>query len=649
MRRPTVRRQQPGVALFPFLAVLICTMGALIVLLVLVVQGAQASARNEALAKAKTKNNSAEQAHLQEAVEELEWRTEIMQVQQNEFADKLKNKRLELSHLEDHIRRLREQAEQLKAQAIAFSKVGKEENMLDADFGRLQIEELQKQIAAKKKELDEAKRKVASAKPAYAIIPYEGPHGTSRRPIYIECREDGILLQPEGILLTVADFQGPLGPGNPLDAALRAVREHQAALGLPGEPYPLVIVRPNGALAFGACRTAMKHWENEFGYELVQEDTELKFPAPDPTLAATLQRTLRDARTRQTALAAAMPNRFAGETQLVSFRASEQPPSEMLGGSGTGNTTGGSGGVGTRGTPGSGVGGNGSLGENYGLAGESGMTSGANAPRGLSGTGNYNAQQGLSAGMQSGLPGMAPWSGNPAGSGSTNAAGGGNATIASTGTNQLRNGASGTSSQGSTTGTNSVAGATGQNGTAGRTSGGSANASSLSQAGGSGSAGSASGSGSAGGSSSSGSASSGQEQGGVPSLNITAGQTSALAKASKARQNRANNWALPESQQKATPITRPIYVDCLPDKFILLADKNEGRAPLVVPLEESLQTQVDSLLGAVWQHMDRWGLAILNGYWKPVLVVNVQPGADARFAELQQALQGSGIDVERKR
>ena len=40
------RRQNVGVALFPFLAVLICTMGALIVLLVLLVQQARVDASN---------------------------------------------------------------------------------------------------------------------------------------------------------------------------------------------------------------------------------------------------------------------------------------------------------------------------------------------------------------------------------------------------------------------------------------------------------------------------------------------------------------------------------------------------------------------------------------------------------------------------
>ncbi|MEZ6075433.1 MAG: hypothetical protein R3C56_07100 [Pirellulaceae bacterium] len=36
--------------------------------------------------------------------------------------------------------------------------------------------------------------------------------------------EQGIRIQPEGILLRTEDLEPPYGPGNPLDAALRTIR-----------------------------------------------------------------------------------------------------------------------------------------------------------------------------------------------------------------------------------------------------------------------------------------------------------------------------------------------------------------------------------------------------------------------------------------
>jgi hypothetical protein len=46
--------------------------------------------------------------------------------------------------------------------------------------------------------------------------------------------------------------------------------------------------------------------------------------------------------------------------------------------------------------------------------------------------------------------------------------------------------------------------------------------------------------------------------------------------------------------------------------------------------------------------MDRWGLAVSNGYWKPILTIEVKPGGEECFWELQQLLRGSGIEVEKK-
>ena len=49
--------------------------------------------------------------------------------------------------------------------------------------------------------LAEEARRVAKGRPdSYAIIPYDGPNQTRRRPIYIECSADAVILQPEGIV-----------------------------------------------------------------------------------------------------------------------------------------------------------------------------------------------------------------------------------------------------------------------------------------------------------------------------------------------------------------------------------------------------------------------------------------------------------------
>ncbi len=373
MRRPTARRQQPGMALFPFLAVLLCTMGSLIVLLVLVVQQARAgSAAVAEKSAAVPQLDPEEQRRLLEQEEDLQWRAEMLQQQRDAYAEDLLNKREELSHFEDHIRRLQDRAEKLVAEAEEMQNAGKGQ-LADRESAMQQLAEMEKEIAERKAELEKSRKEVLRRRPAYAIIPYDGPNGTSRRPMYIECTEEGIVLQPERVVLSANDFQGPMGPGNPLDAALRATRDYLHRGGLKGEPYPLVIVRPSGAIAFGACRTAMKHWESEFGYELVDQDAEIKFQPADPQLAALQQRAVQDARKRQQALVAAMPKRFAdAESKLTSFRAADNQfasddDQEVGPGYGGGNN---------RGVPGTGTGGRGS----------------GNGPRGASGTGGSGTQ-----------------------------------------------------------------------------------------------------------------------------------------------------------------------------------------------------------------------------------------------------------------
>jgi hypothetical protein len=50
----------------------------------------------------------------------------------------------------------------------------------------------------------------------------------------------------------------------------------------------------------------------------------------------------------------------------------------------------------------------------------------------------------------------------------------------------------------------------------------------------------------------------------------------------------------------------------------------------------------------VWTHIERWGIAVAGGYWKPVLRVRIEPGAEPRFHELESLLRDSGLVIERR-
>ena len=242
MKRSRVKQSSGGFSLFPFLAVLLCTVGVLIVMLVLIVQ----MARVDAAEDADTSHPLQPPDQQQVAKEDFEWRRELLEQQRNQVQDEMASKRLELSHLEEHIRELERRWQELREAAADLQRRTRGQDA-GQDASLAELEKLQQEIRTAQAQLEAAKEQVAKRPTSYAIVPYNGPNGTQRRPIYIECTSQGVIIQPEGIVLESKDFDGPLGPGNPLDAALRGIREHYArtgSLGSQGEPYPLLIVRP---------------------------------------------------------------------------------------------------------------------------------------------------------------------------------------------------------------------------------------------------------------------------------------------------------------------------------------------------------------------------------------------------------------------
>ena len=212
------RRAAPRLSLFPFLAVLICTMGALMLLLLFVTRQARLQAGKEAAAK-----NAERQSSISAEMEMVEWRVEQLKNSRKATEDELKEARLELGHIEDHGRRLRDQFHDLTEQAKKAAEEGLKAGRFVA-AGEEELRQVEGQVAEAQQRLAQAQQAAARRPKSYAIVPYDGTKGTRRRPIYIECCSDFVVLQPEGIQFTEADFDEPLGPGNPLAAAIRGPR-----------------------------------------------------------------------------------------------------------------------------------------------------------------------------------------------------------------------------------------------------------------------------------------------------------------------------------------------------------------------------------------------------------------------------------------
>lgn len=318
MRRRRSKSVQPGVSLFPFLAVLICTLGVLIVLLVLAVQSAtiqkadreQTVASSEAdeveMAAARAKKKQRQQEVIAKLEDEIDLhilQTEGFESDRPKIRREVAKARDHRAHLESEIAKIEEQARQLV----------EEMKLLDSDLESPQLavnddelKRLNDRIEAARTRLIRKRENVeVIEQKKYAIVPYHGTGGTKRIPIFVECNRSGLVLQPWGIRLSREDFFHPVAAGNPVDAALTAVRNYYQKHELSGKdqrPYPLLVVRPDGAQSYGLARRSLISWDDEFGYELVSQGKDLDFGVVDPQLQQEIQLAVSKAKQTQLAL-----------------------------------------------------------------------------------------------------------------------------------------------------------------------------------------------------------------------------------------------------------------------------------------------------------------------------------------------------------
>jgi hypothetical protein len=599
-----------GVQMFSFLDAMICTLGALLVLLHAFARHGQIEAVRKAEAKAARESRQDTAADL----ELLKWRIEQLKLVREKTEAQLAEERLKLAHIEDHQRRLEEKSRRLQADAAQMARLSRDssdEQLRESGA----LEDVRQKVALAREAL--AKARQQNARPsAYSVVPYEGPNGTRRRPIYIECRDDAMILQPEGVELTPADFAGFLGSGNPLASALRGTREYYARRssdGKPdGEPYPLLLVRPEGVTTYYAARTALASWGSDFGYELIGSDWQLKFSEPDERLAELLRQIVADARLRMRELAVAMSELNAHRSG-VRLHASSRggfvvEGSPYGGGRGaTGRHRGEKTGWDSLDSQWADGGGNGDD-----APGEPGTRRGA-AHAGTAGTSNVGpAGRGNSPGNPYGVDGTSP--GEQASNGQH-----GGQTARQQGSPEGDPTSSGGTAQGDSPRAGQMAGSPG--------------GSASSMANGS-SAGSAMGN-------------SGDSSQQSASMNTTHSSSANAHRPDSLAKVRGRDWGLPDSGMGMSPATRPILVECHPDRLVIVSD-NRNVPPKVTRLSPEAQENIDEFVSNVWEHMKGWGIAGRGLYWRPTLVVAIAPGAADRYAEVKSLLADSGLDMRER-
>ena len=302
------KRKKLEVSTFPFLAVLLCTMGALILLLLIMDKKAKKASLEQAYeaAWAQSKNLQAktdiEKQNLES--EKSAW----IKLKSEQHEELLKKEatlekeiallKIELSQLDKNHKKSKSEtpSEDLLKKEIALTNEKSKLHMLaiklelekaNADKNLKETKDLTEKIVLMELILKEMKFSIDKDKFAFSIVPYFGKNGLNRKPLYIECNESGILFFPDKTLIPSNDESDNLK--NEILNRTSLLREYlQQTLG-PNEstPYLMLLVRPGGITNYWKLQSIIKPLDIDFGYELVDKIWVLDIPteqsAPSPS------------------------------------------------------------------------------------------------------------------------------------------------------------------------------------------------------------------------------------------------------------------------------------------------------------------------------------------------------------------------------
>jgi len=653
---------------FTYLDVLVCTMGSLLLMLVMFGEKAKLAAIAEAQAKEAEPAAAAPSTELAMSAEPTDDPTKLAHMLaeaesrhaelvrlRDQARDRLRDEQQRAAHSEQQQRVLEHDLAKLNLTLRALQ-AAEEKQTVDEEVAEQELQRLAKLVADTEQRVDQM-RKDNVGKRSYAIVPYKGPNGTSRRPIFIECTHDAIVIQPEGIRLTEADFEAPITAGNPLAAAIRAAHEELNARARAGgetdppDAYPLFIVRPDGVNAYEVALAATRTWDSDFGYEFVEADWNLEYPQPDARLAQITSHAVEQARERQKLLALAAPRRYSGR---------------MLGaGAGAG---GGRGRAGASGGLGTGDGGQSGGGDSSSIQ----LAGGTSPNRGTfaeetaqahGGTGNELGLGGAAGdladtryGRQGGgeIGGALGEYASSATQGDAGTPGAPSATYPASGDGRY---GAGTTAGAQPMNHNGTAGGAPHGSAAANSQSSTVNGSTSSSAGapntGPASASSAQAMDAfdphaAPGSAERQAASTAAAARGQPEGAAGIGLANNLTKdrnVESAAKSRGANWANSAVSQRSSAITRPIQVMIRADQLVVLDPNDYTSGGAVVSFNQPSDKVLDQLAAAVKRQVADWGIAGRGMYWRPELVFVVATGAEPHAARLAALMDDSGVDV----
>jgi hypothetical protein len=104
-------------------------------------------------------------------------------------------------------------------------------------------------------------------------------------------------------------------------------------------------------------------------------------------------------------------------------------------------------------------------------------------------------------------------------------------------------------------------------------------------------------------------------------------------------------WATSRQDAKATPVSRPIRIVVLSDRWLVRKEGNETQFESEIELSEGPQSASRKLEKSIRNRVDSWGLSLPGGYWCPSITMEAANDAQLSVQRLQRFLEGSGVEI----
>ncbi|MCA8989473.1 MAG: hypothetical protein KDA78_17620, partial [Planctomycetaceae bacterium] len=333
------RRSQSemAVSLFPFLAVLVCAMGSLILLLLIITRNVHPSyqtRQEDPVEVAETpllvagESVSAEQLTLPEtgfapaeigtarwkswqpaatkgqtdapgydidlhadATTRMRRQTQFQQqTQRDEKLAMLKNQLLQAQQRREELQQQRQQLQtSMNSSQMSLQQTRQQQMNLAQQLQELQqtAPQLAQEIKRLTTLLEQKKNQQKPVSNEYEIVALDRKSGQVHAPIFVECRKQKIKVQPELLEVDSVQLTDYSPTKNPLAIA---ILEHWKRGPYAAEqPYVLLIVSPDGIEEFYTMSQLLIANDIHYGYELIDPDQTFFFGTPNQTLSQQMQ------------------------------------------------------------------------------------------------------------------------------------------------------------------------------------------------------------------------------------------------------------------------------------------------------------------------------------------------------------------------